>query len=671
MDDGRLGVRGCLSEMPRRKRKLASSTRGDDDGDKRPTMAELELRRAVGEAQSSLGGGVTSWRRQGTRRSGRSVEMHKVKTKGLRRLREIFWDGDSKYEGNGETRVGSGSKDAAEVGSGSGSASVASLISSSVGDGGKGTSVATAYNGDGVTGGGVWLNFGKRFRLHRIHASPHIYVIDDFLTQKELQYFDAKIEVAEREKMFQKSFVDSGAATRRGSDESLGADGGDGTYVSRASADDGGAATAWDSSGEAGVGARRPPSNARAITPDATEATAAEAQLAGTGGCGGAAPQQEQEDGSSSVAGGDDHGGKTGQRRKTLRSRDRPSRQRTSTFVHFSKMSDARVASVENRAADLLALPNHCIEPLQLVRYGPGQYFRTHHDMGVLFDDGSVELPARSMLSPPRRIVTLLVYLNDLPARQCGGETRFPLLGGQESGAKVNKNGEEGGRGLNVQPKRGRAVLWSNIGLDGMPDERTVHEGLPVVEPGSSVVGSIKSDDGGDMLIKSSSHSEDLPAAGGCDEEKNIDRFVTDEISRSKHDDSDDRWAQCDRCNKWRLLPPGSGVSTSEGMGDRWFCEMNVGDPERNCCDAPEVSWQEEYVQTEAGDWVLAEEELGWREEEEQNPEGHLSPLGAGCTDNQRVGGSRSLMSGKKRPKQCFDPPPVVKYAINIWACEE
>jgi hypothetical protein len=109
-------------------------------------------------------------------------------------------------------------------------------------------------------------------------------------------------------------------------------------------------------------------------------------------------------------------------------------------------------------------LPNHSIEPLQLVRYSPGQYFKDHHDLGELFDDGSIDLPSKSAFSPPRRMVTILVYLNDLP-QGCGGETQFPLL-------KMND-----GRPLTISPKRGTALVWCNILKNGSPDPRVVHSG--------------------------------------------------------------------------------------------------------------------------------------------------------------------------------------------------
>jgi hypothetical protein len=185
--------------------------------------------------------------------------------------------------------------------------------------------------------------------------------------------------------------------------------------------------------------------------------------------------------------------------------------QRTSTFVHFSKLSDTTIASIENRTAELLSLPNHSIEPLQLVRYSQGQYFRDHHDIGVLYEDGSVELPEKNAMTPPRRIVTILVYLNDLPD-DGGGGTVFPLLHSVEKdsdGSFISREGRNGdtsdststtGLGLesnrrtdesrdilkdkdeghpllSIRPKKGMAVLWCNVTSDGNPDPRVVHRG--------------------------------------------------------------------------------------------------------------------------------------------------------------------------------------------------
>ena len=137
--------------------------------------------------------------------------------------------------------------------------------------------------------------------------------------------------------------------------------------------------------------------------------------------------------------------------------------QRTSTFYPFRKLQDTKVAALEQRIANLLGCWVHQIEPLQLVRYEPGQFFGVHHDMGDLKDDDTVELPKKD-LAVKRRLVTIFCYLNTLENGQ-GGATYFPKCGN-----------------LRVRPVRGRAVLWSNVTEDGQPDERTIHAGEAVVD---------------------------------------------------------------------------------------------------------------------------------------------------------------------------------------------
>lgn len=102
--------------------------------------------------------------------------------------------------------------------------------------------------------------------------------------------------------------------------------------------------------------------------------------------------------------------------------------------------------------------------------------------MGVLFDDGSVELPPRVLAGVPRRVVTILVYLNDLPV-EAGGGTQFPYLSKTGFGMKDDDDEEDDvdGGGVVIHPKRGRAVVWANIDQTGWPDPRTVHEGLPLI----------------------------------------------------------------------------------------------------------------------------------------------------------------------------------------------
>lgn len=46
---------------------------------------------------------------------------------------------------------------------------------------------------------------GSRMELERVHNDPPIYIVDDFLTQTELAYFDEKVESCK----FERSFVDN------------------------------------------------------------------------------------------------------------------------------------------------------------------------------------------------------------------------------------------------------------------------------------------------------------------------------------------------------------------------------------------------------------------------------------------------------------------------------
>ena len=133
---------------------------------------------------------------------------------------------------------------------------------------------------------------------------------------------------------------------------------------------------------------------------------------------------------------------------------------RTSTFFAFGKRQDSKIAALESRLADLFGCWVGQIEALQLVRYTPGQFFGVHHDMGDLLENDQVALPPRDV-HVKRRLVTLFVYLNSLEEDQ-GGCTHFPYCN------------------LRVHPKKGRAVLWSNVTTDGLPDPRTIHAGEPV-----------------------------------------------------------------------------------------------------------------------------------------------------------------------------------------------
>ncbi|HEX8669187.1 MAG TPA: 2OG-Fe(II) oxygenase [Allosphingosinicella sp.] len=84
-------------------------------------------------------------------------------------------------------------------------------------------------------------------------------------------------------------------------------------------------------------------------------------------------------------------------------------------------------------------------EPLQVLRYRPGQEYKAHSDA----------LPGGAN----QRILTMLVYLND---GYQGGETLFLE------------------NGLSIKGNRGDAILFRNADLTGRPDPAARHAGLPV-----------------------------------------------------------------------------------------------------------------------------------------------------------------------------------------------
>lgn len=124
------------------------------------------------------------------------------------------------------------------------------------------------------------------------------------------------------------------------------------------------------------------------------------------------------------------------------------------------RVRDAHSCSIPNMAEDLVVQAvNRCIasatgtqaswgEPLNIIKYTPGQQYRPHHD-GTGSDNVSV------------RVLTALIWLND---QFEGGETDFPKI-------KVRVRG-------NV----GDMLVFRNTRDNGEFDERMIHAGLPVTE---------------------------------------------------------------------------------------------------------------------------------------------------------------------------------------------
>ena len=131
---------------------------------------------------------------------------------------------------------------------------------------------------------------------------------------------------------------------------------------------------------------------------------------------------------------------------------------RTST-TWFARYQDCPY--LVSKASALLGAPVSRFEEPQIVRYQPGQQFSWHFD--------AVQ---PQFLEPGRdqRLATLLVYCNSVPA---GGRTVFrDLLIG-------NVDGDGTPTRLEIEPVKGRALVFFPSANDGEPDFRLVHAGEP------------------------------------------------------------------------------------------------------------------------------------------------------------------------------------------------
>lgn len=160
---------------------------------------------------------------------------------------------------------------------------------------------------------------------------------------------------------------------------------------------------------------------------------------------------------------------------------------------------DPVVDRINDRISQLSFIPKDWGEPLHVLHYDPGQYFRGHLDVHAK--------PGRRTSS---RVATCFLYLSDVEA---GGETHFPLAKKADGtrdpvpeacrgmeGKDASKQGadaldkyydgseffspspeELAELGLTVQPKKGRAVLWWNKAKNGDVDWRSRHVGCPLV----------------------------------------------------------------------------------------------------------------------------------------------------------------------------------------------
>jgi prolyl 4-hydroxylase len=129
---------------------------------------------------------------------------------------------------------------------------------------------------------------------------------------------------------------------------------------------------------------------------------------------------------------------------------------RTGSVCWVTHDHDLTIAALAARISALISLPLSRAEPFQLVHYAQSQGYAPHYD-GWFHD---TEAARRCMERGGQRLVTCLLYLNDVPS---GGGTAFPKLK------------------MAVDARKGRMLLFHNCqrGTTALhPD--SLHGGLPV-----------------------------------------------------------------------------------------------------------------------------------------------------------------------------------------------
>ena len=116
------------------------------------------------------------------------------------------------------------------------------------------------------------------------------------------------------------------------------------------------------------------------------------------------------------------------------------------------------IRGLVKRVSEVVGIPVHHAESLQVVYYGETQEYRPHHDAWEL----DTERGKFRTENGGQRMVTALMYLNEVDA---GGSTEFPKLK------------------LEVEPVPGRLLLFHNTELKKGRNElhkKSLHGGMPV-----------------------------------------------------------------------------------------------------------------------------------------------------------------------------------------------
>jgi len=138
------------------------------------------------------------------------------------------------------------------------------------------------------------------------------------------------------------------------------------------------------------------------------------------------------------------------------------------TFLSSAMDQDGVLAWVEERIAAATLVPRENGEAFNVLKYENLQHYDSHMDT---FD------PKIFGPQPSQRVATVLIYLSE---PEEGGETVFKREGLDGADRLITdwRNCDDGS--FTYKPRRGDAVLFWSVDLDGEINQRALHGGCPV-----------------------------------------------------------------------------------------------------------------------------------------------------------------------------------------------
>lgn len=149
---------------------------------------------------------------------------------------------------------------------------------------------------------------------------------------------------------------------------------------------------------------------------------------------------------------------------------------RTSQSAFLSARDDEVLTDIDHRVASLTRIPRNHQEYVQVLRYGAGEKYDSHHD----YFDPSAYRSDKSTLrlienGKKNRYATVFWYLTDV---HDGGETIFPRYGG----APAPRSHKDCSLGLKVKPQKGKVIIFYSLDASGEMDPFSLHGACPVGE---------------------------------------------------------------------------------------------------------------------------------------------------------------------------------------------